>query len=102
MNHFLVTVRQEKHLSASLLIFHEDGRHFYQLPPKKAVGTFASPNLEIIMGLLPLYIYIYGFDINSIRALKRQALFSLPNMSKPTKIKDDMFPCIFFRYKTIL
>jgi hypothetical protein len=23
------------------------------------VGTFASPNLEIIMGLLPLYIYIY-------------------------------------------
>jgi len=60
MNHFLVIVRQEKHLSATLLIFHEDGHHFYQLTPKKAVGTFASPNLEIYYGFAStIYIYIY-------------------------------------------
>jgi hypothetical protein len=75
MNHFLVIVRQEKHLSASLLIFHEDGRHFYQLTPIKAVGTFASPNLEIY----------YGFA-STMCVCVCVCVCPLPNMSKPTKI----------------
>jgi hypothetical protein len=62
------------------------------------VGTFASPNLEIIMGLLPLYIYI-RFWHQFHKSFKKAGTFFPAKYVKTNKNKRWHVSLYFFSFQ---